>query len=146
MKGRKKMDPSSILFQFEDRRSAYNAFDTLHELGYRPVIHTEADRHQLHIHVDHSDLTSALEIVQAYGGTFVEQQNSTEAPQLSEHQAMQMSYYPNEQGISIPAHVINEDWTEEYAKNTEEHTAAEAPDQTYEADESYDHFSADVRI
>lgn len=129
------MDPSSILFQFEDRRSAYDAFDTLHELGYRPAFNTEGDLHQLYIHVDHSDLTSALEIVQAYGGTFVEQRSS-ETSRISEHQAMQWSYYPNEEGISIPAHVINEDWTEEYANQTD----------LYEADESYDHFSADVRI
>lgn len=143
------MDPSSILFQFEDRRSAYDAFDTLNELEYRPVLDTEGDLHQLHIHVDHSDLTSALEIVQAYGGTFVEQRSSKEVPTMSEQQAFQASYYPDGQGISIPAHTINEDWTEGYANNTEEKTAPETSaqaDDLYEADESYDHFSADVRI
>lgn len=125
------MNHVSIVFQFEDQRSAYDAFDTLEELGYRPTYNTEEDKPKLHIHLNHSDLTSALEVAQAHGGTFIEHQEyptmtlatGVERP-ITEQQAFQMSYnlrekehgdHGQEQETRIPAHLINEDWTDDYA-------------------------------
>lgn len=125
------MNHASILFQFTDRRSAFEAFDTLEELGYRPTYSADETKPQLHIHFNHSDVTSALEVAQAHGGTLVEQQefpamklDNKDQRTLSEYQAFQMSYnldnehdneHDHDQETSIPAHMVNEDWTEEYA-------------------------------
>jgi hypothetical protein len=138
------MDEASIMFQFENRQAAFYAFDTLEELGYTPVFHTDEARPKLHIHVNQSDLTSALEIAQAHGGVFIEKQASEKA-NMTEHQAFLNSYFPDGEGITIPAHVVNEDWTEEYAGANVDRAVPEQGE-LYERDESYDHFSADVRI
>lgn len=115
------MDQHSILFQFPDRRSAYYAFDTLEELGYKPVMSGGEHTPFVHVHIDNTDLTSALEIAQSYGGTLIQQDVQQEA------HAYESAYQlPTEDMISIPAHMVNEDLTEDYMQG--------------------DSFSADVRI
>jgi hypothetical protein len=101
------MYDDAIRFSFPDPRSAFDAFDTLQELGYSPVI-DEVDGHPtLHIHVEHSDVRSALEIVQVHGGELMESA-ATDADHGFDHPG----------GFSIPAHTINEDFTDSYVSGT----------------------------
>ena len=89
---------SAIIFDFPDGNSTQNAFQLLFELGYDPVRHSHT---RLHIHVEAEDLTSALEIAQAYGGQLVEQEH------MQEHLVANTAYGLND--IIIPAHLVNED-------------------------------------
>lgn len=126
---------SAILFDFSDVGSAAMARDLLQELGYDPVMHGES---RMHIHVDGEDLTSALEIAQAHGGQLVEQSHIAE-------EAVTNTAYSLD-AITIPAHVVNEDWIDaEDARNRDD-------DATYANDEflpdpgTYNHFSGDIHI
>lgn len=141
------MPTSAILFRFSDVQSAGLAFDTLQELGYEPVLHTEETPCQVHIHVDHSNLASALEIAQAHGGTLVEESGITPVDSLQN--AYQLDAIP------IPAHIVNEDWSEDYAQSA--HAALANRDDDDEApnkgegeipafEGSFDYMSGDVRI
>jgi len=94
--------PMAILFDFEDSTSADQAFSLLQELGYDPMLHHPT---RLHIHVVGEDLTSALEIVQAHGGTLVEQS------EIEEDMIASTAYGLD--AISIPAHLVNEDLVDE---------------------------------
>lgn len=114
------MSDAALLFQFTDEGQARIARDTLEELGYDPQLH-EGGR--LHIHVVDEDLTSALEIVQSCGGSLVEQSRTDVAEVTSAAYGLDC--------IPIPAHIVNEDWRDEYASE------AFTPD-----DGSYDHFDA----
>jgi hypothetical protein len=99
------MYEDAIRFTFPSAQSAFDAFETLQELGYEPVIDDEDGCSTLHIHVERSDVTSALEIAQTHGGELQEQ-----APHNASIYAWQG------QGIlGIPAHTVNEDFTEDYA-------------------------------
>lgn len=89
------MNDPSIRFQFPNTRAAYNAFDTLEELGYRPDFVSQGDCPELAIHIEKNDVQSALEITQAFGGQILDQA----APQ---------------EEINIPAHMVTEDFTERY--------------------------------
>ncbi|MEB3102279.1 hypothetical protein [Ferviditalea candida] len=101
------MDQSAILFQFDDSREAEMAFETLKDLGYEPVLQELADKPSLHIHVENNDLTSALEIAQAHGGTLLETSKMDVGAMLDTAYGME--------GIRIPAHTVNEDWPAGYA-------------------------------
>jgi len=90
--------PMAILFDFVDSTSADQAFSLLQELGYDPMMHQPT---RLHIHVIGEDLTSALEIVQAHGGSLVEQS--------SIHGELIASTAYGLDDITIPAHLVNED-------------------------------------
>ncbi len=96
------MDQSALVFQFGDAHQAGLAFGTLQELGYEPTYHSDGDPSTLHIHVKNQDLTSALEITQAHGGTLIEDQEIGQT-------ALFNSAYGID-GILIPAHTVNEDW------------------------------------
>ncbi|CAG7649924.1 hypothetical protein ACFQI7_28535 [Paenibacillus allorhizosphaerae] len=96
------MSSAPIFFQFETQESAHLAQDMLDELGYRVSFHQEAQP-ILHVIVDRHDLTSALEIVQAYGGLIVEHEGSP-----GETSAYAMAYN-QEDLIAIPAHFIGEE-------------------------------------
>ncbi len=72
------MSSHSILFRFADRSSADAAFDTLHELDYEPVRRKDAAGCTLQIQIDRRDLTSALEIAQAHGGSLVDSRLAAE--------------------------------------------------------------------
>ncbi|GLI10457.1 hypothetical protein YDYSG_64900 [Paenibacillus tyrfis] len=100
------MSSTPILFQFDSQNAAALAQNMLEELGYRVSPHTNLKQPTLHVIVDRHDLTSALEIVQAYGGRLIEAEGS-----LSETAAFAMAYDPDSL-IPIPAHFVNDDWTE----------------------------------
>lgn len=134
----------AIMFQFDDRRSAYLALDTLDELGYRAHLGGSDERPEVHVEVDHNDLTSALEIVQAHGGNLRE-----EATTGATHDTFAEAY--DLDAVPIPAHVVNEDWPESYREPGREAapTGDGAVDDAEIVDpsaETYDHFSADVRL
>jgi hypothetical protein len=103
-----------IWFQFEDPQSARLAFDTLQELGYQSGA-AAREANKIQIHVDHSDLTSALEIAQAHGGMLMDAQH-----QSLEGEVYSMAY--DMEQVNIPAHVVNEDWPDGYAVLREEST------------------------
>ncbi|WP_442048269.1 hypothetical protein [Paenibacillus sp. 2TAB19] len=136
-------DQSAILFEFSDARSAALASDTLEELGYAPVLH---DNNRIHIHIEGSDLTSALEIAQANGGKLVEQSHIAEWAVTSSAYALD--------AVTIPAHVVNEDWVDSYAAGGQEEADllrnrdddADYDDEFLPDAGTYDHFSGDVRI
>ena len=60
------MPEPTIQFCFENQEAASNAFETLDELGYRPE--RIGDGRTVKVYVNRADLTSALEIAQAFGG------------------------------------------------------------------------------
>jgi hypothetical protein len=112
------MNEAALTFQFADIRSAYQAFDTLEELGYRPVLETIDGLPAVHIAMEGNDLTSALEIAQVHGGNLT-------GPR--EEKIYDDAY--GLQSVPVPAHIVNEDRDEAYMH----------PDET-------NHFSAEVRI
>ncbi|WP_259391474.1 hypothetical protein [Paenibacillus sp. 1011MAR3C5] len=125
---------SAILFDFSDNRSAELARDMLQELGYDPVMHND---HRMHIHVDGSDLTSALEIAQSHGGQLVEQA-------AIEEEAVTNTAYALD-GITIPAHVVNEDWIHEEETGLHNRDSASIKAEEFLPDsETYNHFSGDI--
>lgn len=63
-----------IVFRFADMQTAENARDMFAELGYDPsLIASQEDQPKVAIRVIDEDLTSALEIGQAYGGRLLEE-------------------------------------------------------------------------
>ncbi|RJX40367.1 hypothetical protein D3P09_08530 [Paenibacillus pinisoli] len=125
---------SAILFDFSDNQSAELARDTLQELGYDPVMHSDR---RMHIHVDGNDLTSALEIAQSLGGQLVEQA-------AIEEEAITNTAYALD-GITIPAHVVNEDWIHEEEDGLHNRDSGAVSQEEFLPDsESYNHFSGDV--
>lgn len=124
---------SAILFDFSDVGSAAMARDLLQELGYDPIMHGEA---RMHIHVDGEDLTSALEIAQAHGGQLVEQANIAEEAVTSTAYALD--------AITIPAHVVNEDWIDAEDAHNRDDDAAYANDEFLPDAGTYSYFSGDV--
>lgn len=132
---------SALLFDFNDAQSAELACETLRELGYETVLH---DGSRMHVHLEGSDLTSALEIAQSHGGQLVEQS------QIALNAATDSAYALD--AIAIPAHIVNEDWPDSYGQ-------AGLPEGLHNRDDdaacneeflpdpgTYDHFSGDVRI
>ncbi|WP_152396461.1 DNA/RNA helicase [Paenibacillus guangzhouensis] len=138
------MQHSAISFQFRDSHSARLAFDTMQELGYEPRIDNAVGT-QLHIHVEHADLTSALEIAQAYGGELQAQAEMTEM-------AVHDEAYGLDHLIPVPAHVVNEDWVDGYAdreafRDADQYNNLDLRDEDHLAwvDETTDHFSGEVK-
>ncbi|MDP5275055.1 DNA/RNA helicase [Chengkuizengella axinellae] len=126
------MDKKPIIFEFEDKRSAFLALDTLEELGYEVFYHDEFSKPTLHIHIEKNDLTSALEIIQAHGGTMVEEAAADESRYVN------AAYGIEKDQISIPAHTVVEDLTEEYLSNNKD----ELKEQTTDFEET-NYLSAD---
>ncbi|MGG1637027.1 hypothetical protein [Paenibacillus sp. NRS-1760] len=132
---------SALLFDFNDAQSAALACETLRELGYETVLHEGSS---MHVHLEGSDLTSALEIAQSHGGQLVEQASI-------DADAVTGTAYSLD-AIAIPAHLVNEDWaaTDGQGNDAEElHNRDEAADYSEEFlpdPGTYDHFSGDVRI
>lgn len=104
------MSDEPIFFEFDQERSAYLAMDTLQELGYESGFVDGAGKPTLHVHVDRQDVTSALEIAQAHGGRLTDCGDA-----MSEEGVYRMAYSLDE-GIRIPAHFVNEDFTDDYAQ------------------------------
>jgi hypothetical protein len=138
------MIPTPIFFEFNQERDALLALDTLEELGYSPSLLPHSVNPTLHIHVDDQDLTSALEISQAHGGKLVEKSDSS-----AESQVLAMAY-DLEGSIRIPAHVVNEDWSDDYASGPEYLTADAIPSEEEAAfdpsADDYNHFSPGIRL
>ncbi|NOU93547.1 hypothetical protein GC093_09990 [Paenibacillus sp. LMG 31456] len=103
------MNAEAIFFEFDSVASAELAQSTLEELGYQSGVHSELNNPTLHIQIDHTELTSALEIAQAHGGRLIE--HGEGAREIDAY----TQAYNTEDLISIPAHTVNEDWTDEYA-------------------------------
>jgi hypothetical protein len=118
------MNNLPIYFQFNEKKPALLAFDTLQELGYEVewLTHDHSEhRPTLMLNVEHCDLTSALEIAQAHGGSLVEARQSE-----SEQEVFTSAYGLDD--IAIPAHVIVDD------------------DQFDPSEREYDHFPAGVHL
>lgn len=112
---------NAIRFDFADRWSAYQAFDILEELGYEPFVREEGERTSVFVRVERNDITSALEIAQSFGGNYVDESR------FREHSIFEQAYRMEAaEEIDIPAHLVNEDLSEDYMRG--------------------DAFSADVRI
>ena len=121
----------ALLIEFPDEKSAGLAAETFDELGYEPCLH---EGRRLHIHVRNEDLTSALEIMQSCGGSIVEQ-----APAESD-QMTNIAYGMDM--VPIPAHIVNEDWDENYAAGGDAPGAMDTGAMNEPGDEPYNHFEA----
>ena len=69
-----------IVFQFADRHTALQAMETFEELGYDSELIDEPTP-KVAIQVVNEDLTSALEIGQAFGGRLLDQASRTAGDQ-----------------------------------------------------------------
>lgn len=139
------MSQAPIHFAFPDSASAAIALETLSELGYHAHKAEEAGHPGIRLYIDQNDLTSALEIAQAHGGTLLE---TDEAGARSE--TYNAAY--DVDAVPIPAHVVNEDWPESYFTSAEAAAigaadeSGAAPGTFDPSGDDYDHFSAGVRL
>jgi len=108
------MRHGALAMDFPDEKSARLAEETFDELGYDPV---RRDGRRVYIHVRNEDLISALEIMEACGGCLTPA--GREAADLADR-----AYGMEE--IPIPAHTVNEDWTDAYADGRSEASVAKA--------------------
>lgn len=114
-----------IVFRFADMHAAENARDMFAELGYDPsLIAADEDQPRVAIRVIDEDLTSALEIGQAYGGRLLE-----EADGSSEIRTFANAY---ELGYD------SDPPADERMLDSDERVEADV------SAETYDHFSGDV--
>ncbi|MCZ1263959.1 MULTISPECIES: hypothetical protein [Paenibacillus] len=125
------LDDSELQVHFADNAALLAAQATLEELGYKPY---QSGPLELYIPTDRQDTLSAVEIVQSHGGSAVF---------LSETDGLDQF-----QNISIPAHLVNEDWNEGYASGTqggnpEQEMSNRDEDPTF--DDSVDGFSGSVK-
>jgi hypothetical protein len=125
------MDDSELQVHFADNAALLAAQATLEELGYKPY---QSGPLELYIPTDRQDTQSAVEIVQSHGGSAVF---------LSETDGLDQF-----QNISIPAHLVNEDWNEGYASGSqgsspEQEMSNRDEDPTF--DDSVDGFSGSVK-
>lgn len=142
------MTGAPIFFEFDNEQSATLAREMLEELGYPTGTHFEMERPTLHIQVERNDLTSALEIAQAHGGLLKEMQGLATESETYAMAYNEMDYIP------IPAHVINEDWEEQYATSSDIAPGVVAGEsdsgngaQVFDpSEDDYNHFDAGVRL
>lgn len=77
-----------IVYQFADMRTALEALDIFEELGYDPsLVEADGQPPKVAIRIIREDITSALEIGQAFGGTLLENEQGPE-----EGKAYEMAY------------------------------------------------------
>lgn len=144
------MHLAPIYFQFAESRAAYQAMDTLHELGFRAnwIDHAHPEhKPTLQVYIENNDLTSALEITQSFGGTLLETDEGE-----SESQAFTSAYGLN--GIPIPAHLVNEDLPEGYMSPADGDggafrgtTSDNSDDKPFDpSDDDYSQFSAGIHM
>ncbi|MGG4219209.1 hypothetical protein ABEW32_13395 [Paenibacillus jamilae] len=140
------MDTGSFRFQFRDPQQAAQACETLKEIGYDASTNGDTG---LSVHVENQDVLSALEICQAYEGSIIETGILTYRPGNQGNIGAPNPGYSSEDWI-IPAHTINEDWSEAYkngssqtfTNTTQEHNVSS--DQQPEDD--VDGFSGSIHI
>ncbi|WDM22769.1 hypothetical protein [Paenibacillus polymyxa] len=144
------MDTGSFRFQFRDPQQAAQACETLKEIGYSASTNGDTG---LSVHIENQDVLSALEICQAYEGSMIEVGTLFSKP--DEYPGLQGSIGVHNPGYSpedwiIPAHTINEDWSEAYkngssqtyTNTTEEHNVSS--DQ--QPEDEVDGFSGSIHI
>ncbi|MGQ3481259.1 hypothetical protein [Paenibacillus sp. TY11] len=144
------MDTGSFHFQFRDPQQAVQACETLKEVGYSASTNGDTG---LSVHIENQDILSALEICQAYEGAMIETGNLTSdsgtITGLQRSDGAQNPGYSPDDWI-IPAHIINEDWSEAYkngssqtyANTIEEHNVSS--DQ--QPEDEVDGFSGSIHI
>ncbi|MDF2815428.1 MAG: hypothetical protein K0Q81_1628 [Paenibacillus sp.] len=117
-----------MVFMFPDSKAASLAYDTLTELGYHAHHNEQKGQSVVQVFVDHSELTSALEITQACGGELtveeqdmqVEHEHNT---RMIEDETAGRNVYNTAYGmdmIPIPAHLVNEDTSTDYSGSASE--------------------------
>lgn len=89
-----------IVFQFADRHTALQAMETFEELGYDSELIDEPTP-KVAIQVVNEDLTSALEIGQAFGGRLLDQASRTagDQPFTMAYQMDDHRLQPESQGL-----------------------------------------------
>ncbi|MFK4303310.1 MULTISPECIES: hypothetical protein [unclassified Paenibacillus] len=144
------METGSFRFQFRDPQQAVRACETLKEIGYTASTNGDTG---LSVHIENQDVLSALEICQAYEGSMLEAGNHTSEsgaiPGLQGSVWVPNPGYRSEDWI-IPAHIINEDWSEAYkngssqtnSKKTREHNVSS----DHQPEDDVDGFSGSVHI
>jgi hypothetical protein len=146
MKGDYSVGDASIFFQYPDDRSAEVAYDTLLELGYHAHRMERDGRPIVQLFVESGDLTSALEIAQASGGTMMD----TSENAASEPDTYRLAY--DLDSVRIPAHIVNEDLDGGlYADGAAAEPAGSVdadgnPDLFDPSGDDYDHFQAGIRL
>lgn len=97
-------EAASIQFYFANEGAAASACDTLREIGYEAE---HAGAGEVRLQIENQDVESALEICQLHGGQL-------QLPGTSlAYDATPHAYEAG--GIIIPAHTVNEDWSEAYS-------------------------------
>lgn len=103
------MNEPHITLRFPSLQSANGAFDLLRELGYEPEMAAAGNRAEMTIRIDRLDVQSALEITHAFNG------------HLAEEEGTGAEQSPPE--INIPAHIVAEDFTDEYMSGAQLHSS-----------------------
>ncbi|MDF2722481.1 MAG: hypothetical protein K0Q59_2156 [Paenibacillus sp.] len=142
------MSQAPLYFKFTDAATAKLALDTFVELSYHAHATEKDGASVVQLFLDHNDLTSALEIAQANGGTLLDTDERTRSEWHSYQNAYELDAVP------IPAHVVNEDWPDAYFTSdvttppSQSAVWGAAPDgDSFDpSGEDYDHFSAGVRL
>jgi hypothetical protein len=137
------MNSAPIYFQFHEVGAARMALDTLSELGYHVHLMQSGDKPTVSVVVESIDLTSALEVAQAHGGSVMER------PPFEAAGAVFDTAYGLDT-VPIPAHVVNEDWVDGYADREAYRGAsvdweAEDGEGFDPSEDSYDHFTPGAR-
>jgi hypothetical protein len=128
---------NAISFEFADEVIANQACELLEELGYEVEKRFGEGKPRVNISVERCDLTSALEIAQAYGGQLVE----GAAHHFSMEAAEEIAYSLD--AIRIPAHTVAEDLPVDYMEGR-----TSEPDEDEErfdpSSNAYNYLSGDV--
>lgn len=144
------MDTGSFHFQFRDLQQAAEACETLKEIGYSASTNGDTG---LSVHIENQDVLSALEICQAYEGSMIESGILSLRPDgmlgVQENIGARNPGYSPEDWI-IPAHIINEDWSEAYKNGSsqtftntpQEHNVSSDP----QPEDEVDGFSGSIHI
>lgn len=101
------MEEPAIMVMFPDQTKARGAYDTLHELGYKPEM---LGAGLMEVKIEQQDITTALEIVEVFEGKIQEENANRKktSPHFVGDQDTEFAY------LSIPAHTVNEDLDEDY--------------------------------
>ncbi|MCM3784878.1 hypothetical protein M3231_18070 [Neobacillus mesonae] len=103
------MNEAAFIVRFQNEDKARKAYDMLMELGYKPNM---LGGGLMDCNIERQDVTSALEIIEAYGGEVQddsnEQTHEALTPEMNQMSDTEFAY------LSIPAHTVNEDLDEDY--------------------------------
>ncbi|TKH44736.1 hypothetical protein C1I60_09790 [Paenibacillus terrae] len=144
------MDTGSFRFHFRDPQQAAKACETLKEIGYTASTNGDTG---LSVHIENQDVLSALEICQAYEGSMIEggdlTSDSGDIPGLQGSVWVPNPGYRSEDWM-IPAHIINEDWSEAYKNGSSPTNSSPTKEHNVSSDqqpeEDVDGFSGSIHI